>query len=117
MKIRAIDENGDWVFGNGLGSYKEDIDAISQHITTRLREWYNDCWFNTNAGIDFPNRTQSPDVLEIDIKTIIVETDGVVGLDNFTATFVGREVFVTFTALTIYSESVQNTINLQLTNA
>lgn len=55
MTTRAIDKNGDWVFGKGGKSYKTGIEEIKQNIATKILEWKGDCFFDTEAGIDWLN--------------------------------------------------------------
>jgi hypothetical protein len=112
MKIRNIDSNGDWIFGLGINSYKSNNDAIELNLKTRLLEWKNDCFFNIDAGIDWPNLSKSQSILEVNIKTIIAETDGVVSIDSFTTSVTDRTLIVNFTVTTIYSS--QSNIILDL---
>ena len=110
MKIRGVDNNGDWIFG-GLNAYRVDQNAIIQHIRQRLYEWKDDCWFDRNAGIDWPNRTKAPAILIVEIKTIILQTDGVEELVSFTTSLdENRVLTIDFTINTIYSAENQRII-------
>ena len=53
MRFRNVDENGDWVFGKGRNSYLRDTDALMMNIKTRLLSFLGDCFFDTEAGIDW----------------------------------------------------------------
>ena len=89
-KIRAIDNNGDWTFGKGLGNYKTGLDALKQNIKTKLLEWKGDCFFNNNAGIDWNNRLskrQQSLPLQREIKSLIVKIDGVTAVNNIDLIF------------------------------
>ncbi len=55
MIVRALDVNGDWEFGKGRNNYKRNRDAVAQNIQTRLMSFIGDCFFQTNAGIDWFN--------------------------------------------------------------
>jgi len=35
MIIRTIDQDGDWTFGNGIGSYRRNLLALTQDLETR----------------------------------------------------------------------------------
>ena len=53
MRFRGIDNNGDWVFGKGRNSYLKGNEALMMNIKTRLLEFYNDCFFDMQKGIDW----------------------------------------------------------------
>ena len=53
MRFRNLDENGDWVFGKGRNSYLQNNQALMMNIKTRLLCFLGDCFFDTEAGIDW----------------------------------------------------------------
>jgi hypothetical protein len=53
--VRAIDENGDWMFGFGRQCYKKEVAMVAQRIVTHIRSWYFNCFFDLEAGIDWYN--------------------------------------------------------------
>ena len=53
MRFRGIDANGDWVFGKGRNSFLQNTDALMMNIRTRLLSFLGDCFFDTDAGIDW----------------------------------------------------------------
>ena len=55
MKVRAIDDNHDWVFGKGIQGYKRDREAVKQRIKTHILSFYYDCFFDLEFGIDWKN--------------------------------------------------------------
>lgn len=55
MIVRALDAENDWEFGKGKNNYKRNRDAVAQNIQTRLMSFIGDCFFQTNAGIDWFN--------------------------------------------------------------
>lgn len=55
MRFRNVDIDGDWVFGKGRNSYLRDNEALMMNIKTRLLSFLNDCFFDTEAGIDWWN--------------------------------------------------------------
>lgn len=55
MRFRNIDADGDWVFGKGRNSYLRGNEALMMNIKTRLLSFLNDCFFDTEAGIDWWN--------------------------------------------------------------
>jgi hypothetical protein len=106
MKVRAIDEKGDWDFGRGQQSYKEDLDAIMQLNITHIRSWYLDCFFDMLAGIDWKNLLglrQTGDKIRNAIRRELLKIDGVTGVVNISAHVdEERTYFVQYTESTIY---------------
>lgn len=79
MIVRALDINGDWIFGKGLNDYKSGRDALAQNIQTRLNSFLGDCFFETSAGIDWFNLLggKSKLAIEIQVSAVLLNTDGV----------------------------------------
>lgn len=73
MRFRGIDANGDWVFGKGRNSYLRDNEALMMNIKTRLLSFLGDCFFDTEAGIDWWNLLG-----EKDMKSILASVQRVV---------------------------------------
>jgi hypothetical protein len=111
--IRGLDENDDWIFGNGIQAYKVGNAAIAQNIKTRLREWVGDCFFNIEAGIDWYNRMDigQQELLVLDIRLIILKTAQVIALEEFNFKIVDRTLTIDFIVSTIFSEALQETLS------
>ena len=116
-KFRALDVDNDWQFGAGLNNYASNNDAVALDIKTRLAEWLGDCFFATDRGIDWLNRlgkTNQRTPLENDIKTIILQTNGVTKLNSFTTTLAGRVFTATYDVQTIYSKSYISFVEMNI---
>ena len=91
MKIRRIDSEGDWDYGHSMSSYYVDnAQSVGLNIVTRLREWYQDCFFAMTKGIDYPTRLGSfnqKENLDNDIQNIILNSADVVDITSFDSTF------------------------------
>ena len=91
MKIRRIDSEGDWDYGHSMSSYYVDnAQSVGLNIVTRLREWYRDCFFAMDKGIDYPTRLGSfnqKENLDTDIQSIILNSTDVVDITGFTSTY------------------------------
>lgn len=114
MILRAVDDSGDWVFGKGGSSYKREDGVIAQNIKTRYLEWVGDCFFNKDAGIDWNNRLDysSREALELDIRRIILQSEGVAELLSLSVSFKNRIFKVSYAIKTIFS----TTLTQELTN-
>lgn len=109
MKIRRNDDNGDWTFGHSLTNFYQDNDAaVGQKIKTRLQEWRNDCFFNQEAGIDrrvrMGQRGQR-NLLDEDIRKIILDTEEVIALTEYSSSIYDRDMIVNFAVYHQYSSN------------
>lgn len=82
MRVRAIDDNNDWTYGQGQNNYKSGQNAIQQNIQTRLQSFLGDCFFNLAAGIDWFNLLGQKSLLQLQlaISAVILNTEGVSGI-------------------------------------
>lgn len=82
MIVRAIDSQGDWLYGKGRNDYKSGRIAVAQSIQTRLSSFLGDCFFAKNAGIDWFNLLGSKQriALNLAISAVILNTDNVTGI-------------------------------------
>lgn len=107
MIVRAIDINGDWLFGKGQNDYRTNNDAIAQNIKTRLSSFLGDCFFDTTSGIDWFNLLGGKDqlVLNLAINAVILNTQDVTGvLQLFSNLSDARVFFVQYKVQTTYSQ-------------
>jgi len=117
MIFRNLDEKGDWQFGRGKSDFVKLNDAVGLNIKTRLMSWVGDCFFAQTAGIDWYNRlgsTAQRELLELDIKRVILQSEGVTGLLEFNTYLNGRNFTADYSVETIYSKSYTDKLNLEL---
>ena len=108
MKFRNLDANGDWTWGAGLGNYAINDQAIGLNIQTRVLSWVNDCFFDMTAGIDWYTRLGTRgqrELLETELRRIILQSSGVTGLISFDTILNGRNFSANYNITTIYSAS------------
>lgn len=113
MRIRNLDANHDWTFGQGINNYLTGNAAIGLNIETRCLSWLGDCWFDTGAGIDWANRLGSKNqraLLEADLRRIILQSYGVTGIVSFNTSVTGRAFSASYTINTIFSANYSATI-------
>lgn len=114
MEFRQLTDAGDWTFGSGLNNYASDDDAIGLNIRTRILSWVGDCFFDAGAGIDWVNRLGSrnqQELLELDLRTLILQTEGVTAINNISVVVTGRDFSATYDIQTIYSQSYLDELN------
>lgn len=117
MRFRNLDSNGDWTFGKGNNNYAINNKAIGLNIRTRILSWVGDCFFDLDAGIDWVNRLGSKNqraLLELDLRNIILQTEGVTGLLEFNTVLVGRKFTADYSVQTVYSKSYTDLIEVTI---
>lgn len=117
MIFRNLDVNHDFTFGSGKANYRTGNAAIGLNIQTRILSWLKDCFFDTEAGIDWANRLGGKSqqaLLQMDLRRIILQSYGVTGIVSFNAALSGREFTVNYTVNTIFSQTYQNSVTQDL---
>ncbi len=117
MIFRNLDETGDWLFGKGKSNYLTKVPAIAANIRTRIYSWVGDCFFAQTDGIDWYNRLGSKsqrELLELDLRRIILQSYGVIGITEFSSQVVGRKFTASYKVDTIFSQSFQDQIGISV---
>lgn len=108
MIVRAIDSNGDWVFGTGANAYLSGNAAVGQDIQTRLSSFLGDCFFDTGAGIDWFNLLGGKDqtALNLAVAAVILNTSNVTGGLQLSVVYNAsvRSVTIKYVVQTTYSQ-------------
>lgn len=119
MIVRRIDVDGDWTFGSGVSNYLRDNQAIAQNIATRLRSFVNDCFFDTQAGVDWFNFLGSKNQvgLILAIKLVIMNTQNVTSLNDLNTVLdpVSRNLSITYSVNTVFTVQEPLTQTVQVT--
>ncbi len=107
MRVRAIDDDGDWMFGTGKASYRSNNQAIAQNINTRLNSFLGNCFFSLGDGIDWFNLLGNFDrtALNLAITSTILNTTGVTALVQFSSNLDSRtrDLSVSYVVQTTFS--------------
>lgn len=85
MKVRAIDEGHDWKFGFNQSDHKEFSEAVKQNVLTAILTVRGDWFLALEVGIDWVNylgRSSNLQLLEADLKSSVLNVDGVLRIDN-----------------------------------
>ncbi len=114
---RAIDANGDWIFGTGLNAYVSGNAEVAQNIQTRLSCFLNDCFFDTTAGINwlYLLGAKNQSALNLAIGAVILNTANVTGGLQLSVTYNAktRNVSIVYNVTTTYSQ-LSNSFNYDL---
>lgn len=114
MIIRALDSDGDWTYGKGLSDFLQNQAAIVQNVRTRILSWVGDCFFALQEGVDWNSRLDvgQQAALVQEIKTVVLQSSGVVGVNSIEADLdpVTRRITFTVDIVTIFSQSFKQVI-------
>lgn len=108
MRVRNVDEKWDWLFGYSDLDYSKDLSAISLDIQMRLKEWFEDCFFNLAQGIPWNIRLgmhNQKQLLDQDVQNTIRSVEGVLNILNFSSSVVNRRYTCHAEVYTIFSNS------------
>lgn len=119
MKVRRLDQNHDWTFGNGLANYATESEAVRQCIKTILLSFRLNWFLDEDHGINWWGYfVKNPDVpvMEDDIKRHILEVEGVNTLHDLQLQLntITRQMIITVTYTDIYGQS--NTVITNVSN-
>ncbi len=118
MSIRALDSNGDWVYGIGLSAYLTGNSEVAESIRTRLLSFLGDCFFDLGAGIDWFGFLGSKNQigLNLAISSVILNTPNVTGIKQISvnlndATRLFSVAYQVQTTYSVLSSSFQYDLN------
>jgi hypothetical protein len=104
MSDLAIDTSGDIKVTEGDVSRTTGIDAIRQHLEIRLRAFRGEWFLDERIGVPYFDNVfkKNPDltVLNAVFTKAILDTPGVNSLNSLTFELVGRQLNISFSALT-----------------
>lgn len=123
MKIRALDASGDWVFGQGKGSYLVGVEAIIQDIDSALHIFLGECFWTMTFGVDWFNLigAKAPIAQQniiLQCRQIIASRVGVTKINSVNVEFENfrRKLNITYDISTVYGNQT-NTFTKGFNNA
>lgn len=119
MKTRAIDIDGDWVFGIGLQAYATGSAGIAFDIQMSVRMVLNDCFFSPVGWIDWFNLLGSSNqsALLFQLRSVIENVVGVNKVTQLSASLdrTNRSFSVRYNVDTVYGTAVTNDLVFPVT--
>lgn len=115
MSFRNLSLEHDWVFGTGRNAYVQENQEIALNIETRLLSFLGDCFFDTEAGLDWFNLLdyRYQDKLENQVQDVIIKTPGITGINSVDVVIgANRQIRITYDIQTIYSSSYTDEVIL-----
>lgn len=114
MRFRGLDSNGDWVFGKGRNSYLKGNEALMMNIKTRLLEFYNDCFFDMQKGIDWWTLMGGKDLKKIlvDVQRTILRSYQVKRIVDLDYTLNNRQLSIRISIEFLNGEILTDTVEV-----
>lgn len=107
---------GDLMLVDGDLQTVAGAEGVASDLAARLQTFKGECFLNTAIGIDYfgevLGKVPVPRVEEI-LRTAILETPGVAGIDAFSILKSGRSLVVSFRASTDFGEIIDASLNLE----
>ena len=86
MRVRRLDNNHDWTFGQGRANYADTSDSVAQRVKTRLLSFKNDWVHDIEHGLPWFESFERPaDLVAVErmIKRQVLSTHGVSSIEAF----------------------------------
>lgn len=109
MRVRNVSADNDWLFGHGNSDYVTEAYAVALDIKLKIQEWYRDCFFAEQNGIDWKTRLgahNQKDLLDTDLLRVANSVTGVVSIFGFNSYSEGRRYRASFKVYQAYSTDV-----------
>lgn len=121
MKMRNLTADGDWTFGKGLQDYVQKNSEIALDISTYLKLWVGNCFWNLQAGINWTqylDKNQGAQLLAA-VQAAILARVGVTGINQLSVNLdpISRQITIEYNVQTVYTQSFQNSITIGATSA
>jgi len=115
MRVRRVDDNGDWVFGKSSADYMSDSDAISQNVKTRIKSFKNDWFLDVEAEIDWfalLGAKGTKKEIEREVERVVLDTDGVTRVDYIEIIVDSREATILLSYTNIYDKQINGRVTI-----
>lgn len=117
MIIRALDSDHDFQFGKGIQSYLRGSQAIGLNVKTRLLSFLNDCFFDSQTGIDWVRllgtRSTEQEIV-LNCRGVVLQSEGVVKVNTLEALLARttRRMVITYNIDTIFSRRFSDSLEV-----
>lgn len=114
MIFRSLTVDGDWNFGKGKNSYLRNNEALMMNIRTRLLSFLGDCFFDTEAGIDWWNLLGEKDMKSIlaSVQRIVLRSSQVRKIVNLDYTLTERVFSIRLSIEFVDGEILTDTVEV-----
>lgn len=116
MSFRNLDNNHDWVYGNGKSAYTHLTREIALDIETALLSFYQDCFFDLDAGVDWWHLLEynQQEKLEQQVRQTIASREGVTKINSVDVVLTsGRVLTAIYNIDTVYTQDYSGEVVIQ----
>jgi hypothetical protein len=100
---------GDYSFGQGAANFWVDVpQTVAQSVVTRLKLWQGEWFLDRTVGTPIAQDVVGYQTMyDMAIKQVILQTNGVVGIDSYSSSVdpETRALTITCSVLTQYSQT------------
>lgn len=118
MKVRRIDADGDWTFGQGLANYITKAPMVRQNVVTRIKSFKFDWFLDVDAEIDWFNILGSKNnekIILTEIERVTLATEGVRTIDRLRINSITkRDASIELIFTTIHDETFTEQIGIAI---
>lgn len=117
--FRSLDAGGDWVFGQGLGSYLTGEQAVAIDLKTALFCFLNDACWNMEFGIDWVKYLGGKGTMNailLACRQMIASRLNIVAIISLSATLndVTRQLTLVYNVATTFSRSLISSVQVTI---
>lgn len=119
MIYRRLDNNNDYSFGRSKQDFVSSSDAVAQAIKTRLLLLYGEWWEDQGSGtplfqniLGVSGTQENLEAVDLVVQEVIINTDNVTEISDFTSDYSNRVYSVSCTVNTIFSTSTTIEVSL-----
>jgi hypothetical protein len=112
MRVRKLDANGDYSFGNGEADFWINApEGVAQKVKTRLLLWTGEWFLDKTVGTPWLQKILGYNTAanrDVAIRTVILQTEGVTALSNYSSSVGGggpRRLVVSGLITTVFSKT------------
>lgn len=110
MRVRALDSNWDWKFGKSKQCYASESLATAYDVKQKIQCWYNDCFFDMQAGIDYKNllgRKGTKEQIDQAVRKVLATQPDIIEITYFDSYVTDRKYSLTARFKTVYNETIE----------
>ena len=118
MMYRMLDENDDWIFGQGLQSFVRDEKAVETGVQVYLRTIQGEVWMDGNVGLPWISMMALKELKPIDLMLIrdyMLSYRGVLGVTDLDVERTeNREIKLKYKLQTVYNYMIEGSTEIGL---